>query len=173
MSLSTFKEKILGQAAADVESFVRKHTDVVRRLHDDAIRDLRALEDGIVAAAVQEADVKAQSIHQQSELEGRSMVLAAKQAELIATKEAVLQVLTTLDESKKIELHTKLCALVADKRGTIVPLLSATNAQSLVCSSIFLLSSRVVSTCNTASLVAINSACFAASTIDRPSSSDC
>ncbi|OGY33063.1 MAG: hypothetical protein A3D99_01235 [Candidatus Andersenbacteria bacterium RIFCSPHIGHO2_12_FULL_45_11] len=121
MSLSTFKEKILGQAAADVESFVRKHTDVVRRLHDDAIRDLRALEDGIVAAAVREADVKAQSIHQQSELEGRSMVLAAKQAELIATKEAVLQVLTTLDESKKIELHTKLCALVADKRGTIVP----------------------------------------------------
>ncbi len=121
MSLSAFKEKILQDATAQAESLVRERAAENRNVYDSAMHEMRTAEENSIAAAHIEAERQARSIHQRAELEGRSMVLAAKQEELLATQKAFVSFVASLDEDKKKDIHTALCKLIPEIHGEVVP----------------------------------------------------
>lgn len=119
MSLQAFKEKILGHAHADAQKISQKNADLIADARERALRDIRVLEEGIITAANIEAQQQARSIRQRAELEGRSLVLAAKQEELSATKEAFLESLTELSSKEKQELHNAFAKLIPNIKGEV------------------------------------------------------
>lgn len=121
MSLAVFKEKILTQASTDAERLLHDNTNRVKEVRDNATHDIRMLEEDVIAVATKEAHRQARSIHQYAELEGRSLVLEAKQRELQKTKDALLLELASLSEQQKQELYTVLLALVPKAHGEVIP----------------------------------------------------
>lgn len=121
MSLLVFKEKILGHAHADAQKITQKNAGLIADVRERALQDIRVLEESIITAANAEAQHLTRSIRQRAELEGRSLVLAAKQEELSATKEAFLESLARLSSVEKTALHDALAKLVPNTKGKIVP----------------------------------------------------
>lgn len=121
MSLSAFKEKILREATADAEKIAHKNALVVEEERSRTAQELRALEEAIVTAAEQEAESTTRSIHQRAQLAGRSLVLTAKQEELMRTKELFLDSLLKMSDADKKKMHEALRKLVPQEKGTIVP----------------------------------------------------
>lgn len=120
MSISAFKEKILGHAHADAKNIAQKNAVLIAEAREHALRDIRALEESIIASANAEAQHQTRGIRQRAELEGRSLVLAAKQEELSVTKEVFLASLAELSSNEKQELHTALLRLIPNTKGEVV-----------------------------------------------------
>lgn len=121
MSLSAFKEKVMSEAARQAEGIADANALALQEERSRASKELREMEEAVVTAAEKEAQQQTRSIHQQAQLQGRSLVLTAKQEELARTKEAFLSSLMSLSDAEKKNLHNALLQLVPKETGKVVP----------------------------------------------------
>lgn len=118
MSYETLKKTLLAAATAQAAALTKTYKQQAG-LEEQRITDrARAIEEEIIQRASSEAEAAPRQLHQQYQLTAKANVLLAKQAELDATKEAVVQTIFGWDDATTEQLLRELLTL-ASKDATI------------------------------------------------------
>lgn len=119
MSFSAFQEKILSEASAQAKQISHNNALLILQEQERSMKELQELEENIVSAATKEAERTSKIIHQQAELTGRSLILQAKQGELLRAKEAFRETLESLSPQKKKAVREALSERIPSGKGEV------------------------------------------------------
>ncbi len=117
MSFPALQEKILDEATAKASAIAERGSLELAQEQERAMRNLREMEERVVAHAEQQAQHATRIIHQKAELSGRASVLVAKQEEITAAKGAFLAMLQEFPEAEKKKLLASLKNLLPETEG--------------------------------------------------------